>query len=382
MTSGEPVQVYANPHRVPNPPATQAGGDPRAFHRELPGYAVTPLVDAPELAAELGLDALRVKVESSRLGLPSFKILGASWAIARLLVDRYGTLPDPPTLDDLRVALATDSPVTFVAATDGNHGRAVARMARLLGCACRILVPAGMAEARITGIQSEGATVEVIEGTYDDAVAASAALADDDVLVVSDTSWDGYVDAPANVIAGYATIFAEVDEQLGGQPGEDDVDLVIVPMGVGALTAAVVAHYSARAAVVAVEPLTAACGLESARAGAPAFVPGPHDSIMAGLNCGTVSLIAWPTVLAGVDAFVAVDDPAAEQAVRDLAGLGVVAGETGAASLAGLRALVAHADEAGIEVRGRRALVLCTEGATDPVAYERIVGRPPPPGVR
>ena len=374
-----PVQVYANSHRVAVPPAAQIGRDPRAFHRELPGYAVTPLIEAPALAAELGLDALWVKVESSRLELPSFKILGASWAISRLLVDRFGTLPDPPTLDDLRAALASDRPITLVAATDGNHGRAVARMARLLGCSCRILVPAGTAEARITGIESEGATVEVVEGTYDDAVAASAALAGADVLVVSDTSWDGYVDVPADVIAGYTTIFAEVDEQLGG---DDDIDLVVVPMGVGALTAAVVAHYSARAAVVAVEPLSAACGLESARAGAPAFVPGPHDSIMAGLNCGTVSLIAWPTVLAGVDAFVAVADAAAEQAMRDLATLGVVAGETGAASLAGLRALAAHTEEAGVEVRGRRALVLCTEGATDPVAYERIVGTPSPTDVR
>jgi diaminopropionate ammonia-lyase len=373
-----PVRVYANSHRVAVPPAMHIGRDPRAFHRELPGYAVTPLVDAPTLAAELGLDALWVKVESSRLELPSFKILGASWAISRLLVDRFGTLPDPPTLDDLRAALATDPPITLVAATDGNHGRAVARMARLLGCSCRILVPAGTAEARIAGIESEGATVEVVEGTYDDAVAASAALAAADVLVVSDTSWDGYVDVPADVIAGYTTIFAEVDEQLR----DDDVDLVVVPMGVGALTAAVVAHYSAHATVVTVEPLSAACGLESARAGAPAIVPGPHDSIMAGLNCGTVSLIAWPTVLAGVDAFVAVADDAAEQAMRDLATLGVVAGETGAASLAGLRALVAHAEEAGIVVRGRRALVLCTEGATDPIAYERIVGALPPPGVR
>src|SRR6478735_6525729 len=334
MTSGTtpdaPVQVYANPHRVPVPPAVPGGRDPREFHRELPGYAVTPLLAAPSLATELGPDALWVKVELSRLGLPSFKILGVSWSIARLLVDRFGTVPDPPTLDDLRAAVATGDPITFVAATDGNHGRAVARMARLLGCSCRILVPAGTATARITGIESEGATVDVIEGTYDDAVAASAALADDDALVVSDTSWDGYADVPAHVIEGYTTIFAEVDEQLGAA----SVDLVVVPMGVGALTAAVVAHYSAYASVVAVEPLTAACGLASARAGAPAFVPGPHDSIMAGLNCGTVSLLAWPTVLAGVDAFVAVADDAAERAMRDLAALGVVAGETGAASLA------------------------------------------------
>jgi diaminopropionate ammonia-lyase len=98
---------------------------------------------------------------------------------------------------------------------------------------------------------------------------------------------------------------------------------------------------------------------------------------MAGLNCGTVSLIAWPAVHAGVDVFVGIDDAAAEQGMRDLAALGVVAGETGAASLAGLRALVGHAAEAGLELTGRRALVLCTEGATDPSAYERIVGTAP-----
>jgi len=372
----EIVQVYANPGRVPVPTAARDSADPREFHRKLPGYAVSPLVAAPALADELGLEVLWVKDESSRLELPSFKILGASWAVSRLLVDRFG-VADDATLDDLRVALAA-TPVSFVAATDGNHGRAVARMARLLGCDCRILVPAGTAAARITGIESEGATVEVVDGTYDDAVAASAALAADDVLVVSDTSWEGYVDVPARVIEGYATIFAEVDEQLG----EDTVDLVVVPMGVGALTAAVVAHYSARAVVVAVEPLTAACGLASARAGAPTFLPGPHDSIMAGLNCGTVSPIAWPAVQAGVDVFVAVDDPAAEQGMRDLAALGVIAGETGAASLAGLRALAAYTEKSGLDIRGRRALVLCTEGATDPIAYERIVRSPPPRGVR
>jgi diaminopropionate ammonia-lyase len=378
MRSGTTAQVFSNPRRVPSPSVKPVRGDPRAFHRALPDYEVTPLVSAHELATGLGLDALWVKVESSRLGLPSFKILGASWAIARLLADRFPALPDPPTLGDLRAALATTPPITLVAATDGNHGRAVARMARLLGCACHILVPAGTADARITGIESEGATVEVVDGSYDDAVAASAALAAADVLVVSDTSWDGYVDVPAHVIEGYATVFAEVDEQLDAET----VDLVVVPMGVGALTAAVVAHYSADALVVAVEPLTAACGLASAQAGAPAVVPGPHHSIMAGLNCGTVSLVAWPTVQEGVDVFVAVDDAAAEAAMRDLAALGVVAGETGAASLAGLRALVDRADEAGVDVRGRRALVLCTEGATDPVAYERIVGTAPPPGVR
>jgi diaminopropionate ammonia-lyase len=361
--------IFVNPARR-RAPAEHATSASRAFHRRLPGYAPTRLVDAPGIASDLGLDAVWVKDESARLGLPSFKILGASWAVYRLLVARLGSEPEWQDLDELRAALLPLGPLTLVAATDGNHGRAVARMARLLGYAAEILVPAGTAAARIAGIESEGVRVRVVDGTYDDAVAESAAMARSDVLVVSDTSWEGYTDVPRDVIAGYETILAEVDEQLAGAAP----DLVVVPMGVGALTAAVVAHCGATATIVAVEPRSAACGLRSAQAGRPVFVPGPHDSIMAGLNCGTVSLIAWPLASAGVDVFVAIEDAAAEDAMRELAAIAVVAGETGAASLGGLHAVI---ESGTIDPRGKRALVLCTEGATDPVAYERVVGRAP-----
>jgi diaminopropionate ammonia-lyase len=281
-----------------------------------------------------------------------------------------GSEPRWRDLDELRAAFGPLGRLTLVAATDGNHGRAVAHMAALLGYDAQILVPKGTATARIDGIRSEGAEVSVVDGTYDDAVRASAARAGDRTLVVSDTSWDGYVEVPRTVIDGYSTIFSEVDGQLAERP-----EVVVIPMGVGALLAAAVAHYAASATVVAVEPVSAACGLHSAAAGHPVVVPGPHDSIMAGLNCGTVSPVAWPVVSRGVDVFVAVDDAAAEQGMRDLAAVGVVAGETGAAALAGLRALATATPE---HVQGRRALVLCTEGATDPIAYRRIVGNDPP----
>jgi diaminopropionate ammonia-lyase len=335
----------------------------------------TPLVEAPGLAADLGVSRLWCKDESARLGLPSFKILGASWAVYRLLTERLGGEPEWATLDDLRAAIAPLLPLSLVAATDGNHGRAVARMAKLLGLGAHVLVPAGTADARITGIESEGARVDVVDGTYDDAVAESARLADDHTLVVSDTSWEGYTEVPSWVIEGYATIFAEVDEALV-EVDAPAPDLVVVPMGVGALTAAVVAYYSAHSTVVAVEPLDAACGLESAAAGGPTEVPGPHESIMAGLNCGNVSVIAWPAVAAGVDVFVAVPDADAEQAMRDLDTIGIEAGETGGAALAGLRALAAS-DEWRVLVTGKDVLVLCTEGATDPAGYEARVGHPP-----
>jgi diaminopropionate ammonia-lyase len=373
--------VHANAARIRGGDDRRSTGATRAFHRRLPGYEPTRVVDAPALAATAGVRQLLIKDESSRLGLPSFKILGASWATYRLLCTRLGRLgrlgrldraesePAWRTVGELRAALSPLGPLTLVAATDGNHGRAVARVARWLGYGARIFVPTGTAAARIEGIESEGATVSLVAGSYDDAVAASAALASDAMLVVSDTSWDGYVEIPSWVIEGYSTIFDELDEQLGGRMP----DAVVVQMGVGALAAATAEHLAARSTVIVVEPVDAACGLRSAQAGEPVHVPGPHRSIMAGMNCGTVSVVAWPRIHRGADYFVAVEDGAAEDAMRDFASAGVIAGETGAAGLAGLRAATAS----GLDLSDASVLLLCTEGATDPVNYERIVGAPP-----
>jgi diaminopropionate ammonia-lyase len=376
VTTPSTAEILRNPGRAPLPREGATGGpSPRDFHRRLPGYGPTPLVDAAPLAAAVGVGRLWVKDEAWRLGLPAFKMLGASWATYRMLVGRLGAEPEWTSVDELAAAVATLGPLTLVAATDGNHGRAVARTARLLGLDAHIRVPEGTAEARIDAIASEGARVDVVDGTYDDAIAASAALASDDHLVVSDTSWPGYHEVPRWVIDGYATIFAEVDEQLA-TTGEAAPDVVVAQMGVGALAAATVGHVRTTAGetptIVVVEPLTAACGLRSAEAGEVVEVPGPHRSIMAGLNCGLVSELAWPTVAAGVDWFVAVADDTAEQAMCDLATIGVTAGETGAAGLAGLRELVASG-VAGIGPDST-VLVLNTEGPTDPAAYERITG--------
>ncbi len=368
-------EILWNPGRA-EPPATKAGGpSPRSFHRRLPGYQPTPLVDAPSLAAALGVGRVWVKDEAWRLGLPAFKMLGASWASYRLLVATLGHEPEWSSIEELAATLEPIKPLTLVAATDGNHGRAVARTAKLLGLGAEILVPEGTAVARIEAIESEGAAVSVVDGTYDDAIAASAALAAPDHLVVSDTSWPGYADVPGWVIDGYTTIFDEVDEQLAAAASRP-LDVVVVQMGVGALAAAVMTHYrrddgSGPLAIV-VEPDTAACGLRSAAAGELVDVPGPHRSIMAGLNCGRASELAWPRVVAGADVFVTIDDEAAEGAMRDLAAIGIVSGETGGSGLAGLRALVQT--EPGKLAADATVLVINTEGPTDPENYERIVG--------
>lgn len=371
--------VTRNPQRDeqlwPSPPA-----DLRDFHDRMPAYAPTALVDAPALAQDLGVGRVLIKAESRRMGLPSFKILGASWATYQAICTHLGREPERwSNINELAARLAHLRPFTLATATDGNHGRAVAFMARLLGFDARIFVPSGMSEARIEAMQAEGAVVSVVDGDYDDAVARSAQEASDRCIVVSDTSWPGYERIPAQVIEGYATIFAEVDDALAAA-GASQPDIVVVPMGVGAFMAAAVTHYRSRPAgplLIGVEPLDANCVQESALAGDITHVPGPHSSIMVGLNCGRPSLIAWPRLASGVDWFVAVSDDDARRAMCDLASAGVVAGETGAAALAGLRSLLddpaIRADASNLS--DLNVLVLVTEGATDPQAYERIVGR-------
>lgn len=382
MIANERARFFWNPN-AQDFVAAPTDRAPLRFHRSLPGYAPTPLRNAPELAQFLGVGAVFLKDESSRLGLPAFKILGASWAICRSLAKRLGSADWLP-LDQLRARLVSLGKLTLVTATDGNHGRAVAHMAALLGLEARIYLPAGSAQSRIDGIKSEGAEVTVIDGTYDDAVARAAADASEDCLVISDTSWPGYEEVPRWVTEGYSTIFWEVDDELARR-NESAPDLVAVQCGVGALAAAVVAHYrqaapQARPKILSVEPLRAACMLASMEAGEIVSVPGPHDSIMAGLNCGRPSILAWPIVSQGTDAFVAISDERAREAMRALARVGVIAGETGAAGLAGMIELLVRVESAehrrrlGVTARSR-LLVIVTEGATDPVAYREIVGR-------
>ena len=355
--------------------------DPRAtrFHRSIPGYAPTAIAEAPTAAARLGLQRLLVKLETERFGLPSFKVLGASWATCRALSRRLGPVDEPvATFDELRARLPRLDGLTLVAATDGNHGRAVARMAQMLGLGARILIPADSAQARIDAIAAEGAQVDVVRGSYDDAVKLSAALADDDHIVISDTSWPGYEDVPGWVADGYSTIFAELAEQLGDEPPPA---LVPIQIGVGALAcAAVRALADGERVIVGVEPADAGCVLAAVRAGdgRPVLVPGPHRSIMAGLNCGLASRVALPDMAAGISAFALIEDDDAEQAVRLLFEDGLRCGETGASGLAGLLALRADRPHDTWQRFGLgeapAALVICTEAPTDERTFARITG--------
>ncbi|MFD9738664.1 pyridoxal-phosphate dependent enzyme [Umezawaea sp. NPDC059074] len=315
-----------NPHFRPEAVPPPAGPEVQAFHRGLPGYRPTPIRT---------VDGVRLKDESDRFGLPAFKVLGASWAVER-------TLRAHP---DTRV---------LVAASAGNHGRAVARVAAQRGLGCRIYLPAVTSAARADLIAGEGAEVVRVDGDYNAAVALAER---DGAALVADTALEPAAGPPEWVIDGYSTLFREIDVP---------VDVLLVPTGVGSLAAAAVrwaVHERPGTAVVAVEPATAACVTASLVAGRMTAVDTPGTT-MAGMDCATPSAVAWPTLRHGLSGTITVTDDQAARAMRDLAVAGLTIGECGAATLAAWRA---------DGTPGRSVLCVATEGASDPDAYARAL---------
>jgi diaminopropionate ammonia-lyase len=305
-----------------------------AFHRKLPGYAPTPLVDATNAARELSLSRLWVKDESRRLDLAAYKILGASWAVFRALDDRFGPFDQWSTLDELCPRIQRQGPLELIAASEGNHGRAVARMARWLGLQSHIFVPRDASPTRIERIQIEGAHITIVDGVYDDAVEAAARREDGSHLLISDAGLNEAQQSAMHVIEGYATLFHEIDDQLAAA-GAPWPDFVAVQMGVGALAASAVRHYSGSSTrVIGVEPAGAACILKSMAAGCIVEAHGPYDPRMAGLNCGRPSSFAWPLLSKGLSACVEIPPLSAVQAAQLLTLDSIESSPSGAAGLA------------------------------------------------
>jgi len=352
---------------------------PYDVHVRIPGYQPTPLIGLPGIARDLGLGSLLVKHERNRFGLPSFKPLGATWAVYRWMSSRVDGGLDGKwsTFEELRTLTDALEKMTLVTATDGNHGRAVAFAASLFGLDANILVPQGTTASRIDGITSEGARVDVVEGNYDDAVRVAAAMGDDQHLVVSDTSWPGYEEIPTWIAEGYETLFEEIDVDMADM---DSSDVLMVPVGVGALAEAAIRHFASKergTKIVSVEPIGAECVLASLRADTRVTVSGPHRSMMVGLNCGTPSMVAWPVMRDGLSAAIAVDDEYMFRALRLLNHAGIQVGETGGATLAALLAMfnpVSRSLVDGLGLNDQSSVVLlATESITDEANFERIV---------
>ncbi|PTM62036.1 diaminopropionate ammonia-lyase [Phreatobacter oligotrophus] len=369
LTVGGDSRLLANPDLDRSLPygaeqraiLSREGG--RAAHAAIAawdGYAPTPLLSLDALAQEAGVGAILYKHEAHRFVLKSFKALGGAYAVERLVVSR-----------------GSAEGLTVTCATDGNHGRAVAWGARRLGVRAVIYVHETVSQGRADAIAAYGAEVRRVPGNYDDAVRASAeAAAANGWTIVSDTSWPGYDLIPRGVMQGYAVLGLEAEAQ-GARPTH-----VFVQGGVGGIAAAMLSWTweslgADRPILVVVEPNRAACLLESAAARRWTTVGGDLDTIMAGLACGEPSELAWALLSPGADAFMDIPDGRAADTMRRLAELGIAAGESGVAGLAGLMAAAADPAARALLRLDATSRVLCigTEGATDPAIYREIVGR-------
>ncbi|NVK33965.1 MAG: diaminopropionate ammonia-lyase [Rhodobacteraceae bacterium] len=350
-----------------------------------PGYVKTPLVGLPGVAKEAGIAALYYKDEAERFGLGSFKALGGAYAVWQVLVRKAAQQGVKPSDSDAFASVAAAT--TVCCATDGNHGRSVAWGAQTFGCNCVIFIHATVSEGRKSEIEKYGAQVIRCSGNYDDSIRAAQENADrEGWVVVSDTSYEGYLDIPKDVMQGYELMAAEANDQW---PDNTPPTHIFLQTGVGGMAAAVTAYFwrryaGSRPTIVLADPINSACWLETIKADKPCVIEGDLDTLMAGLACGEVSALAWTILRPSADAVIALDDDAAVDGMKLLAegrygDAPLVAGES---AVAGLMALLLVAEDIGVRAalgldENSRVLTFGTEGATDVDVYTELVGKTP-----
>ena len=354
----------------------------RRFHQKITGYKPTPLVALNELSALFGVQKILVKDESRRFGLNAFKMLGGSYAIARLLCEKYDL-----DINDLSFE-------TLKSTTDGNHGRGVAWAARQLGQNAVIYMPKGSAQERVDAILRLGAECIVTDMNYDDTVRFTMQTAQNNGWeVVQDTAWEGYTKIPTWIMQGYATLADEAVEQLSSM-GIARPTHVLLQGGVGAMAGGVLGYladvYGAKHLhSIIVEPELADCLYRSALKGQMVNVSGDMATIMAGLACGEPNPLGWEVLRNCATQFVSCQDAVAALGMRVLGNPTgqdprIISGESGAVGLGLLAAIHFHPQRDALmhklKLDSRSVvLVISTEGDTDVKHYREVVweGRHP-----
>lgn len=367
----------------------------RHFHQKIGGYQPTPLYALDELAALFGVDKILVKDESQRFGLNAFKMLGGSYAITRLLCEKYGLAIEELSLNDLKTRITEK--MTFATTTDGNHGRGVAWAAKQLGQNAVVYMPKGSAQERVDAILRLGAECIVTDMNYDDTVRFTMQTAQKNGWeVVQDTAWDGYTKIPTWIMQGYATLADEAVEQMSAM-GVTRPTHVFLQGGVGALAGGVLGYlvdvYGARNLhSVIVEPELADCLYRSGVKGQIVNVGGEMATIMAGLACGEPNPLGWEVLRNCATQFISCQDAVAALGMRVLGNpLGndprVISGESGAVGLGILAAVHHHPQRDALMNKLQLdshsvVLVISTEGDTDVKHYREVVWEGKHPAAR
>jgi diaminopropionate ammonia-lyase len=358
-----------------------------AFHKTFPNYFPTPLTTLNGLSETLGVSKIWIKDESHRFGLKAFKVLGASYAVAKYLCEQFGfdkndvsfSLFKKPEVQELI------KNITLATATDGNHGRGVAWTAQQLGCKCVVYMPKGTTQARFENIKSLGADVNIIDGSYDEAVRLAETNSKEfGWLLVQDTSWQGYEIIPKWIMQGYLTILDEISSQLNGEIPTH----VFVQCGVGSLPAAVWSYYfekhkNKKPILTVVEPNDAACVFESAKNKKIVSLQNEMKSIMAGLSCGTPSKLAFDILNNLSDFFIKCSDDVTKKGMQllgrqEFGDPEIISGESGAVTTGLLYYLLSDKKYKSmveeLQLNGNsKVLLISTEGDTDPENYKKII---------
>ncbi|EKO1912721.1 diaminopropionate ammonia-lyase [Clostridium botulinum] len=364
----------------------------RNFHQSFPQFTKTPLVNLDNLAKHLGIAGVYVKDESYRFGLNAFKVLGGSFSMGKYLAKRLGKdiselSYEKLTSEEARKKLGD---ITFITATDGNHGRGVAWTATQLNQKSIVYMPKGSSLTRLENIRKEGAKASITEFNYDDAVRLAASEAKENGWVmVQDTAWEGYEEIPTWIMQGYGTMASEALEQLKELNVEKPTH-IFVQAGVGSLAGAVQGYFASVfkdecPITVIVEADEADCLYRSAVAGdgKPRAVTGDMPTIMAGLACGEANTIGWEVLKSYSSTFVSCPDWVSANGMRMLGNpikedKKIISGESGAVTSGLLNAIMTNDDMKELREQlkldeNSRVLLFSTEGDTDPDKYRKIV---------
>lgn len=336
-----------------------------------PLYAPSPLHDLSVLARALGVGAVHYKDESERFGLKSFKALGGAYAVQKFVAEALNLPIDK--VDEH--SLPADHQLVIATATDGNHGRSVAWGAKRLGVPCKVYMHSGVSEFRAQSIAALGATVVRVEGNYDESVRQAAQdAAEHGWQIVSDTAYPGYMDIPRDVMHGYGVMCREILEQIPQPPSH-----VFICAGCGGLAGAVMGFFLQhwpQTRWIIVEPELAPSLHLSVRNARPSRFEIDEETLMGGLSCGEISHVAWQVLQATDADYLLLPEAVVQPTMEMIAGLGITAGETAVATMAGFCAAV-HDGELSVSLgldENARVLLFGTEGETDPEMYRSLMG--------
>ncbi len=324
-------------------------------------YSPTPLISLNKLSEKLKLNKIFYKDESKRFHLKSFKALGGAYAVEKV------------AKENKEIVIST--------ATAGNHGRSVAWGSKKLGLKCKIFISEYVSEFRAEVMRSFGADVIRIKGNYDNSLKECIKQSrQNNWQIVQDVAWENYKLVPKLTMSGYSVMMKEISEQINNQK----ISHVILQAGVGGMAAGAVAgiarYLNHIPKIIIVEPESAACVLESIKAGKIKKITIEKESLMGGMSCDEVSLLPWKILKNSINYCVSVSDDYISKTVKFLANCEfsdekIIGGECstpGIISLVGLCNDVKIKKEINLNEESK-VLLFCCEGDADEELYKKLM---------